>query len=237
MRCPSIFFAVLAVLFAAAVAGAGEMVVIDSDAPGLMPGEILDGSKPLEIAPGTAVTVVAGDGRVKSLKGPFSGVPFAGEESAPGGSALIRSLSRLIGGKSPKTGELGMMRGERLVGRPDAWSIDIIRSGAHCVTDRSHAVLWRPSGVTAETVTIRRQPWGEKVSVDWPAGTNSLIWPKDLPLENGGQYLVRLSSRISGTKMVVYVVPANLPTDAHLAAWMADLGCNEQALALVAEMQ
>jgi len=227
----------LAVLFAAVVANAGEMVVIDSNAPGLSPGAILDGSKPLELAPGTAVTVVTGDGRVKSLKGPFSGVPFAGEESAPGGSALIRSLSALIGGKAPNTGELGMMRGERLVGRPDAWSIDVIRSGAHCVTDRSHALLWRPIGVTSETLTIRRQPWGERVSVDWPAGTNSLIWPKNLPLEHGGQYLIRLSSRISGAKLVVYVVPANLPTDAHLAAWMADLGCNEQAMALVAGMQ
>jgi hypothetical protein len=227
----------LAVLFAAAVAGAGEVVVIESNAPGLSPGVVVDGSKPLELAPGTAVTLVTGDGRVKSIKGPFSGVPFAGEESAPGGSALIRSLSRLISGKSPKTGELGMMRGERLVGRPDAWSIDIIRSGAHCVTDRLHALLWRPIGVKAETLTIRRQPWGERVSVDWPAGTNSLIWPKALPLEHGGQYLVKLSSRISGTKLVVYVVPANLPTDAHLAAWMADLGCKEQALALIAEMQ
>jgi len=237
MRYPSIFFAVLAVLFAAAVADAGEVVVIDSNAPGLSPGVVVDGSKPLELAPGTAVTLVTGDGRVKSLEGPFSGVPFAGEESAPGGSALIRSLSRLISGKSPKTGELGMMRGERLVGRPDAWSIDVIRSGAHCVTDRLHALLWRPIGVKAETLTIRRQPWGERVSVDWPAGTNSLIWPKALPLEHGGQYLVKLSSRISGTKLVVYVVPANLPTDAHLAAWMADLGCKEQALALIAEMQ
>jgi hypothetical protein len=227
----------LAVLFAAAVAGAGEVVVIESNAPGLSPGVVVDGSKPLELAPGTAVTLVTGDGRVKSIKGPFSGVPFAGEESAPGGSALIRSLSRLISGKSPKTGELGMMRGERLVGRPDAWSIDVIRSGAHCVTDRLHALLWRPISVKAETLTIRRQPWGERVSVDWPAGTNSLIWPKALPLEHGGQYLVKLSSRISGTKLVVYVVPANLPTDAHLAAWMADLGCKEQALALIAEMQ
>jgi len=237
MRYASIFCAMLAVLFAAAVAGAGEVVVIESNAPGLSPGVVVDGSKPLELAPGTAVTLVTGDGRVKSIKGPFSGVPFAGEESAPGGSALIRSLSRLISGKSPKTGELGMMRGERLVGRPDAWSIDVIRSGAHCVTDRLHALLWRPIGVKAETLTIRRQPWGERVSVDWPAGTNSLIWPKALPLEHGGQYLVKLSSRISGTKLVVYVVPANLPTDAHLAAWMADLGCKEQALALIAEMQ
>ena len=237
MRYSGVVFAMLAVLLAAAAAGAGELVVIDSNAPGLTPGQILDGSKPLELAPGTAVTVVTVNGLVKSLEGPFSGVPFAGEESAPGESALIRSLSRLMSGKPPQTREFGMMRGERPVGRPDAWSIDIIRSGVHCVTDRTQAVLWRPSGVAAETLTIRRQPWGEKVSVDWPAGTNSLIWPKALPLENGGEYLVRLSSRISGTKLVVYMVPAKLPTNAHLAAWMADLGCNEQALALISEMQ
>lgn len=227
----------LAFLFTASVAYAGELVVIDSNAPDLSPGEVLDGAKPLELAPGTAVTVVTDDGRVRSIEGPFSGIPFAGEESEPGGNALVRSLSRLIGGKTPKPHEPGMMRGERLVGRPDAWSIDVIRSGAHCVSDRTGALLWRPIGVKAETLTIRRQPWGEKVSVDWPAGTNSLIWPKALPLENGGQYLIRLSSRISGTKLVVYVVPTKLPTDAHLAAWMADLGCNEQAMTLVAEMR
>jgi hypothetical protein len=229
--------AILGVLFAATLAGAGELVIIDSDAPGLTPGRILDGAKPLELAPGTTVTVVTGDGAVKTLAGPFSGVPFAREESAPGGSGLIRSLSRLMSGKAPETDELGTFLGERLVGRPDAWSIDIVRPGAHCVTDRTHAVLWRPSGVTSETLTIRRQPWGDKVSVDWPAGTNSLVWPKAVPLENGGQYLARLSSRISGTKLIVYVVPSTLPTDAHLAAWMADIGCNEQALALINEMR
>jgi len=229
--------AVLLVLSAVTVAAAGDVVVVRSTAPGLKPGQILAASKPVELAHGTTVTVIAEDGRAISLSGPFSGVPVGEKASAPGGSGLIRSLSRLITGKTPETHELGMMRGEKGTVSADAWTIDVIRSGAHCVLAGAEAVLWRPNGVTAETVTIRKLPWGEKVSLDWPAATNIIGWPKALPLEDSAEYLIRLSSRISGAKLVVYFVPANLPTDAHRAAWMGDHGCVAQALVLIAEMR
>jgi hypothetical protein len=237
MRNLTVVIAVLSVLSAATVAAAGEVVVVRSTASGLKPGQVLDASKPLALAHGSAVTVIAEDGRAISLSGPFYGVPVGEQGSAPGGSALIRSLSRLMTGKTPETHELGMMRGEKGAGSPDAWSIDVIRSGAHCVPAGAEAVLWRPNGVTAETVTIRRLPWGEKVTSDWPAGTNIMGWPKALPLEDGAEYLIRLSSRISGAKLAVFLVPANLPTDAHRAAWMGDHGCVAQALVLIAEMR
>ncbi len=65
----------LAFLWAAQGAFAGQMNVIDSTVPDLAPGQIVDGSVPLAVAAGARVTLIAGDGRVTTLRGPFSGVP------------------------------------------------------------------------------------------------------------------------------------------------------------------
>ncbi|MEE8141224.1 MAG: hypothetical protein V3T66_09980, partial [Alphaproteobacteria bacterium] len=79
----------LAFLWVAIAQGAfaGQLIVIDSTAPDLVRGQILDGSKPLGLAAGTRVTLVAEDGQVTTLKGPFSGRPGAGP-GVPGGSGL-----------------------------------------------------------------------------------------------------------------------------------------------------
>ena len=75
----------LAFLWAVLAQGAfaGQLIVIDSTAPELMPGQVVDGSKVLGIAAGARVTLIAEDGRVTTLKGPFSGRPGAGPGAGP----------------------------------------------------------------------------------------------------------------------------------------------------------
>ncbi len=85
----------LAFLWVAMAQGAfaGQLIVIDSTAPELVPGQVVDGSKVLGVAAGARVTLIAEDGQVTTLKGPFTGRPGAGP-GVPGGSGLIGSLSR-----------------------------------------------------------------------------------------------------------------------------------------------
>lgn len=223
-------FAMLAAGTAAA-ATAGELVVIRSDAAGLKPGQVVDAGTRVTIAADRRVTLVDEAGAVHTLSGPFSGAP-------PGAAArrgaedidVVRSLAGLLAGGF-------RTRAGLFVGAPDPWMMDVVKAGPHCVRAGATPQLWRGDPSRTDILTLKLQPSGPKVSVDWSAGNDGLDWPSGLPLADGRQYLVSLSSRISATRLVVRLVPSGLPSEAHRAAWMADHGCVGQARALVATLE
>ncbi len=237
----------LAVLWVSVAQGvfAGQLVVIDTTAPELVRGQILDGSKPLGLAAGTRVTLIAEDGQVTTLQGPFSGRPGAGP-GVPGGSSLIGSLSRLVGGPSAASGALAVMRGSRGAGPADAWAVNLVRSVNVCARAGGTLILRNKKSRSAKILTVKALPDGAEKSVEWPAGSDRIGWPEGLALTDGGRYLARIASRkslagISGrtaeTTLVVHLVPGGLMTDAHRGAWMADVGCMGQARALLAGLR
>ena len=237
----------LAFLWGAMAQGAfaGQLIVIDSTAPELVPGQVVDGSKVFGVAAGARVTLIAEDGQVTTLKGPFTGRPGAGP-GAPGGSGLMGSLSRLVGGPSAVSGALAVMRGSRGADPADAWAVNLVRSVNVCVRAGATPVLRRKKSRMARTLTVKVLPDGAEKSVEWPAGSDRIGWPEGLALTDGGRYLARVSSRkslagMSGrtteTTLVAHLVPGGLPSDAHRAAWMADNGCIGQARALLAGLR
>ncbi len=237
----------LAFLWVAMAQGAfaGQLIVIDSTAPELVPGQVVDGSKLLVVAAGTRVTLIAENGQVTTLKGPFTGRPGAGP-GVPGGSGLMGSLSRLVGGPSVASGSLAAIRGSRGADPADAWTVNLVRSVNVCVRAGATPVLRRKKSRMARTLTIKALPDGAEKSVEWPAGSDRIGWPKGLALTDGGRYLARVSSRkslagMSGrtteTTLVVHLVPGALPSDAHRAAWMAENGCIGQARELLAGLR
>ncbi len=224
---------------------AGQMIVSDSTAPELVPGQVVDGSKVLGVAAGARVTLIAEDGQVTTLKGPFTGRP-GGVPSVPGGSGLMGSLSRLVGGPSAASGALAAMRGSRGADPADAWAVNLVRSVKVCLRAGATPVLRRKKSRMARTLTVKALPDGAEKYVEWPAGSDRIGWPEGLALTDGGRYLARVASRKSlagmsarttETTLIVHLVPGGLPSDAHLAAWMADNGCIGQARALLAGLR
>ena len=237
----------LAFLWVAMAEGAfaGQLIVIASTAPELVPGQVVDGSKVLGVAAGARVTLIAEDGQVTTLKGPFTGRPRAGP-GVPGGAGLMGSLSRLVGGPSAASGALAVMRGSRGADPADAWAVQLVRSVNVCVRAGATPVLRRKKSRMAKLLTVKALPDGAEKSVEWPAGSDRIGWPEGLALTDGGRYLARVSSRkslagMSGrtteTTLIVHLVPGGLPSDAHRAAWMAENGCIGQARALLAGLR
>jgi len=72
---------------------------------------------------------------------------------------------------------------------------------------------------------------------DWPADAHVLGWPKEVGLADGARYLLRLKGSRATRKFTLHLVPGDLPTDAHKAAWMADHGCERQARRLIARLR
>jgi hypothetical protein len=220
-------------LCAAGEAAAGQLVVVESTVAGIASGQILDGAKPLDIAAGKSLTVITESGQVKTLTGPFSGLP-EGTSAAAGGPDIVASLSRLIEGKSGGGATLGAMRGSKRSDPPGVWDIDAFRSGTHCIVAGREARLWRAKSKKAMTLQIKTLPYGKKVAADWAAGTEVLAWPAAVDVKDGAEYLMRRAKGMTATRVTLRLVPEELPSDAHRVAWMADNGCVRQAKELLA---
>lgn len=218
----------------ASLAFAAEMVVIESTAPELAPGQTIDGAEPLKIPAGAMVVLIAEDGQHVRLKGPYSGVPDA--RSTSGGSSLLGSLSRLLTGPSKGSASLAVMRTPKPKDLPEPWLINVERTGDHCVKQSAAKVLWRQRASRFETLTLKALPEGSKASVPWHRGESRTAWPDELPLAHEAQYLARLSGSMAARKLTMHMAPKDLPTAAHYAAWMADRGCSAQAKAMLSSL-
>jgi hypothetical protein len=231
------------VLVGAIVAGhaaiARQLVVIESSSPSIKSGQILDSAKPLNLDRDVKLTLIADDGRVTKLLGPFSGLPDANSGSAgassSGGTRMIAMLSRLVGPKSMDQSSIGTVRSG--IGTPPSnpWAIDVKRRGAHCVKAKS-ATFWRRKSRRSSKFSVLLMPSGSKVKVKWPKRTALLKWPGSVPLTDGAAYKIKVSGMPTKT-IKLHLAPSNLPTPAHGAAWMVGKGCMVQAKALLMKLK
>ncbi len=218
-------------------ASAADLVVVASTAAGVAPGVIVKSDAVLNIPAGATVTLISGTGKTMTLKGPHSGAPGIGGGGADSPD-LIASLSGLLKGSEREAGALGTMRALAPPAPPtDPWVIDVGQSGDHCVAAAGPATLWRGSSGHARFVSIIDLKDNSQVDADWPAGAATRAGPSKVPLADGGRYLVRMKGSATAAKLTVHRVPAQLSTDAHRAAWMADKGCRPQARRLLAAIR
>ncbi len=210
------------------MAEAVELVVIRSTAPGLKPGQVVDGNKKLKLPAGVKLTLISQDGKPLTLEGPFSGIPQTGKSE---GRKLTQALARLITSKSKDISSLGGVRAATSPGAmaPNPWAIRISRSGDHCLLQTRPTVFWRKNTRKKESLSVKLVSNGQKSKVNWPKGEAMSPWPAGLNLVDGSAYLLRSKGTTIPKKLVVHLVPKNLSSVGHRAVWMAQNGCSEQA--------
>ena len=216
---------------------AAELVVIASEDPALRVGTVIDGGEPITVAVRASVVLVSADGRTIRLTGPYEDAP----DASPSGtdSRLVDSLSRLITeeGGSPET--LAVFRGgfdKTPIGRADIWGVDIARPGKYCLRSDRPAMLWWPAARSGAVVKLSVDGDGAGgARIRWPASKKYTAWPEALTLSDGATYVARFRADDPGSELTTVLMPA-LDTDAHRAAWMAENGCAEQALAVLDAM-
>jgi len=219
---------------------AADLLILKSTVTDILPeGGIIDGAEALSLPAGATVTLVGESGNKITLKGPYSGVPGADEQSAEGGfgSRMLMALSRLIVGTPRDASKLGATRGVASAASDDLWKINVSMSGDHCLPSDAPAQLWRARPDNAAMLSIKRYRTKSWVKTQWPAGDDSIVWPGDMVVADDATYLVRLGSGISVSKVVLHLLPSDLPSDFHRAAWMTDKGCLRQARSLLSNLQ
>jgi hypothetical protein len=216
---------------------ANDLVVIASSDPTVKTGVIVDGRRSMDVAADASVILVSASGKTIKLAGPYSGVPDA--SSPAGDGRLVESLSRLIAKDTDPSKKLAAFRGgakQAPAERPDIWGIDIGRAGTYCLRPDQKAMLWWDAARSGAVVSVSSagDP-SSGVRIRWPSGKRHASWPEALALSDHAVYVIRFRSTDAGDELIMLLMP-ELETDAHRAAWMAEHGCSQQALRVLAAM-
>jgi len=222
---------IIALLAAALVtgeAGAATLVVVEARGIGLKPGTLLQSDAVLHLKQGQHLTLISETGSTLKLDGPYDKPPVAVQG---GGVNLSTTLKALVTQREARSGEFGTTRAAVLAKLPDPWLVDATHGGNGCMLENRQPVFWRPAAASASALTVAPTDRSWKAQAQWPAGQDRLSITTDVPMRGGETYVVSVAGVESAITLVS--VPAALANDAMRTAWMAEKGCEAQAMALL----
>ncbi len=217
----------------AGAAAASELVVVSTHGLRLTPGQTVDGSQSIKLDDGQQVTYLAANGQVIEIDGPFDGTPDSQVKN--GGGDAASAVTALLTERQARTSEVGVVRGENEVKLPDPWVVDVSHPGTSCVIPGQPIVLWRSDEMAATQVSIAPADRSWSVSGSWPAAADRLAMPQTLPLRDRTSYVINVGGKLA--PVTVRVIPASVGNDVMRASWMAEVGCDNQASALLAMLK
>jgi len=214
---------------------ASELVVIRSTHESLLAkGDILNTQAVVNLPANAEITVVFDSGNPLTLKGPYQGKladPTPGKPTPQ----LVANLSDFVRKNVTVRGEAETR---------DLWSIDVDSNRRnYCVASSEKINLSRPvnDSSTASTVILKHKTSGQQVQLTFTANQTDLTWPTTaLPVIFGDTYTLEMKTlrgRSSFKKLILYQLPADLPTKSHQVVWMVGKGCTTQAGTLLVSLR
>lgn len=220
------------------IAEAADLVVIKSNVQGIAKGTVLDDSKPISVPAGNSVSLVSGTGTVITIAGPFEGVPAQRGGAGGGDGRLVASLATLLQGHGADQTQLGATRAGDAEVPDDPFHVDISRSADHCLPAGSTAKLWRPTAAKMGRGKLKSlESGGLQKEFSWNAGEMLADWPAGVPMQDGAAYLITSSDRPTPARIILHLIPASVGSGVQQAAWMAEKGCSDQAMSVIAALR
>lgn len=219
-------------LLGATLAEAGQWVVIDATGTKLTPGTLLTEKQKVTLAEGERLTLLADDGQTLKLTGPYSGVP--GEKgSAGGGGKNLVAIASLLQGHSQPASSLGALRA---VSRktPPPGAVEVDRSGPRCLAT-DPVMFWRSNATAQEAVMLTDAGGKTLASLSWPMGEAQLAVAAEYFADGQTYWIQRRSA--PAVKLEVRKAAQLVENPAELAAWMAESGCQAQALSVLQDLR
>jgi len=221
------------IAFGAGGAAASQLIVVEAHGLRLAPGQAVDGSQPLSLEDGQQVTLLSSSGQIVTLEGPSQVAPDS--QFKAGGGDTASAVTALLTERQARTSEVGVVRGDSDVKLPDPWVVDVTHPGTSCVAPGHPVVLWRSEDMGATQVSISPADRSWSVSGNWPANADRLAMPANLPLRDQTSYVVNVGGKLAPVTM--RLIPASVSNDVMRASWMAQVGCDNQANALLAMLK
>lgn len=218
---------------------AADLVILESTSPDYPSGEILDDTTQIELSEDGEITLIAEDGTIISLSGPFIGSPSL--DAIQNVSGVLDALGRLVGTADVSATDIGGVRGDeegddflaRAVDdtRTSPWTLHTNITGAQCViADAQEIRFWRENADNTEQLRVKHIGTASNNTIEWQAGNQTVTWPSGLPLVANDLYLVRLGDDLRSTTLQLREIPAAVNRDGvAVVAFLAAKGCISQA--------
>jgi hypothetical protein len=215
---PPLLLAALVMVWAQPqTAAADDLLVLESTALELKPGDVTHAGARIEVPRDAQVTLITSSGGVLRIAGPWSGT--IGSPSESQNSGLIGRLVSLLQ-SPPSRSQLGATRSAGACLAVDLeHDRDLCVSGPTCVVLQSRDAGREPLIVQAPDETVAEAPAAPE-HFGW-------TWPRNLDLQPG-EYLISGRSAALPAELRVHRQPA-LPSRVHTVAWMTEQGCTGQA--------
>jgi hypothetical protein len=108
---------------------------------------------------------------------------------------------------TPRRGRFSALRGGgEVLHAPTLWHVDVSHSGKVCVTDAGTVQLWRPNAADAVVLSIAGGGGGG--TAVWPAGQDTIDWPKNVSIKPGTEYRLSWDGKPDPTRLTFATVPA-----------------------------
>ena len=213
----------------AARADDSALVVMDATNLPYHAGDQIPANQQLSLNAGQSISLIASDGRVISVKGPYAGPPAPSAQTQA--SNIGQMLLPLVQQAGTETATPGVIRGNDTAGF-DAWVIDTSQSGDVCVSLDQEYDFYRPDKSTAETITLAPASGGTPVNVDFASGISRVSVPDAMTFQDGTQY--KISGPTGTATITVHTVPDGIsPRSKIMAAWFFQKNCKAQGYALL----
>ncbi len=208
-------------------ATAADLVVVEARGiTSLKQGDTVSDAQPIKLEDGQMVTLVAEDGSILTLRGPYDQTPGGGS----GGVDVASALGALTTGKAQNVA--GVVRSANTEVRlPAPWLVDVSHPGVACVRQGEQPVLWRQSGAGNGTLTMMPADRSWRAQTQWPAGSPTLEVPSSFPVKDGRTYLADFGDK--PVAVTLTQIPPKVTNPKMQAAWMLEKGCVAQAEALL----
>jgi hypothetical protein len=212
----------------ATAATAAELAVVEARGiTSLKPGDVVDDGQTIKLLDGQMVTLVAEDGSILTLRGPYEQTPKGG---GSGGVDVASALGALAAGKAQNVA--GVVRSANTEVRlPGPWLVDVSHPGVACLRQGEQPVLWRQSDAGNGTLTLMPADRSWRAQAPWPAGSPTMQAPSSFPVKDGRTYLADFGGK--PVAVTLTQIPPKVTNPRMQAAWMLEKGCVAQAEALL----
>ncbi|MEJ0070129.1 MAG: hypothetical protein WDO24_17005 [Pseudomonadota bacterium] len=214
-----------------APARADALVVAEARGAALQAGQTIDAGQAIKLLAGQRLTLIAANGAIIKLTGPFDGVPDPdGQRTGSVADALLKLTSQTTQSSST----LGAVRAPETA-PPEPWLVAIASSGHRCVEDGRPVVLWRPAAAAEQQLAISRSITPGKPARPGRPGADRLTLPPNFPAQDDQGYVMAIGSMTS--TVTLHLMPAAFDRDVMRVAWLMDKGCTAQARLLAASVK
>jgi hypothetical protein len=226
----------LIVGLSAFAARADDYVVVESSAPGIKVGTEMSASAGLTVPDKARVVLLRADGQMVTVNGPFKGVTVSTPSGASDSRLYVAITTLVRSGQQEDNVRVAAVRATDTGWRStqakterDILAIDTIEGGDTCLSDPATAELVRSPSARGNVTILAMRSTGS-VTVTWPADNHRMPWPKEVPLADGGSYVIEQEGRASAAITTVHVLPKEPGrSDLQRIAQLAEKGCTSQA--------